>query len=625
MVRKYTIFIVFLILLLIAISVYAIPSENKIKKDKSIEIKENKIIEKEDHGKIIFKENFNLEIEEVEENPNLFIGEDKIAVAVNEPNTETENNALIIKTIYSDAYPVIAINTEELPELSKPATVVFENLPYDETPKILYSPEYTTDLTDFSQFCPGSVCSNIKYDKEIGTLTFDVTGFSSFVPANSDCINFSDEKLIELQSKISERINALKAFHGPSVKQWYSVYGTMLTLTELSKYYWNLDRVDPAPNLIYGIDTSLGAFAESDSPASYDAVFEEFKTWEEPLPYCFTEKLVTELDAAVSKLKWIFIPLPSIKENTFFWTRLHPPFVNVEWSGVKSGSGSDQDLSASWSKTENDFNSKEIQYNRDIDSCWVYEGGTGRWNSNTNTYDTTKQYAICQLKFNFTSLPDNVNIEEAKLFFFMSYGVSGADHSESIGNVLVSDVFRGYNLIDLYMPKTTIITRVDSSIYDVKPTVARDGATYGKGFEGYLAGAFVSPFAENNPPTVEVKFGPDKQSSCPSTGSSDNNEITVCDNLKCTAEISDPDIADTEFTAEFKITGGSGSLSKSIPELKEKGACSGNSCEVSFTIAKEYTNFEDEITCSVMPSDGKINGKEESASIEIAPKCEVKT
>ena len=130
--------------------------KGKMKKPKGIEIRENRIIESAGKATIKFKDSFNVDSEEVEEesgNANIYIGEG-----------------------------IVAVNTEELPELEQPATITLYNLSFENTPTIYYSEEFTTRLSEVNTPCPSDVCSNINYDNMTGTLTFDVTHFSSYAP-----------------------------------------------------------------------------------------------------------------------------------------------------------------------------------------------------------------------------------------------------------------------------------------------------------------------------------------------------------------------------------------------------------------------------------------------------------
>src|SRR3989338_1382724 len=129
--------------------------KGKLKKIKGVELKENRIIES-GRGSIKFKDSFDVDSEEVEEesgNANVYIGDG-----------------------------IVAINTDEVPELDQPATITLYNLTFETTPTIYYSEEFTTRLSEVNTPCPSDVCSNINYDNMTGTLTFDVTHFSSYAP-----------------------------------------------------------------------------------------------------------------------------------------------------------------------------------------------------------------------------------------------------------------------------------------------------------------------------------------------------------------------------------------------------------------------------------------------------------
>src|SRR3989344_69409 len=130
--------------------------KGRLKKPKGIGLSENRILEKQGQGTIKFKNSFDVDSEEVEEesgNANVYIGDG-----------------------------IVAINTDEVPELDQPATITLYNLSFENTPTIYYSEEFTTRLSEVNTPCPSDVCSNINYDNMTGTLTFDVTHFSSYAP-----------------------------------------------------------------------------------------------------------------------------------------------------------------------------------------------------------------------------------------------------------------------------------------------------------------------------------------------------------------------------------------------------------------------------------------------------------
>jgi len=131
--------------------------KGKLKKIKGVDIKENRIIES-GRGAIKFKDFFDVDSEEVEEesgNANVYIGDG-----------------------------IVAINTEELPELDQPATITLYNLTFENTPAIFYNEEFTTKLSEINKPCPADICTNINYNNATGTLTFDVAHFSSYAPGD---------------------------------------------------------------------------------------------------------------------------------------------------------------------------------------------------------------------------------------------------------------------------------------------------------------------------------------------------------------------------------------------------------------------------------------------------------
>ena len=75
----------------------------------------------------------------------------------------------------------------------------------------------------------------------------------------------------------------------------------------------------------------------------------------------------------------------------------------------------------------------------------------------------------------------------------------------------------------------------------------------------------------------------------------------VCDDLVCKARISDD--CSSSFEVEYKITGGHGSLAKTMPEITGTTTCIGNPCEVTIPIPKTYTSCDDVIECEVEAKD----------------------
>ncbi len=147
--------IFFILITSIVYSANPVSEKNNLMKFKDIKIKQNRIIEDKDNGKIEFKDPFSILSEDVEENPNVYISDN-----------------------------LIAINTEELPELNKPARITFYNVPSDissgATPTIRYNEKFTTNPEEITDVCPEDRCSNVVYNEEEGSLSVDVEGFSSY-------------------------------------------------------------------------------------------------------------------------------------------------------------------------------------------------------------------------------------------------------------------------------------------------------------------------------------------------------------------------------------------------------------------------------------------------------------
>ena len=71
----------------------------------------------------------------------------------------------------------VGLDTGRYPTLNAPATVTLYGLEYETTPVIYYNMGFSATGTNV---CSPSRCSNIVYDNATGTLTMEVTGFSTY-------------------------------------------------------------------------------------------------------------------------------------------------------------------------------------------------------------------------------------------------------------------------------------------------------------------------------------------------------------------------------------------------------------------------------------------------------------
>ncbi|MBI2046645.1 hypothetical protein HYT26_00570, partial [Candidatus Pacearchaeota archaeon] len=100
--------------------------DKKIKKKQDTDVvKESRIIENKGKGRIKFNKEIIADVIDVDKNPNVYVNDN-----------------------------LIAVNTEELPELKEPAALIIENLHYIETPRILYSSRFTTKREEITEPCP---------------------------------------------------------------------------------------------------------------------------------------------------------------------------------------------------------------------------------------------------------------------------------------------------------------------------------------------------------------------------------------------------------------------------------------------------------------------------------------
>ena len=351
----------------------------------------------------------------------------------------------------------------------------------------------------------------------------DITGkFVGVSGKATDCPKISVDRVQALRGEIEGRMDIIRTSFGVSIWSNFKefsdqekiegvsntiyLYELRDSLNKLMVYYWNLERVSDAPNKIYGIDIPRGDYSGSDTPLPYVATQKELfqqafekDGWSNAAPTCLNDGDLNELEQAVSKLKWLFIILPNMVREDL--VKIYPNSVfsygSVDWTEGRGGAYSlDPNLDESWRKSTERFENT-VSRNTNIDNCWVYMEGVGLWERAVGEYATTKQTNKCFVTFNLLKLPE---IAEAKAYFFMSYGVGGAQVSDLVGAVKISDiassVYRGYNLIDIKISNEINKFEISPDIIDVKPNVAtKDGVRYGKGFEGGLWGIFVSAFS----------------------------------------------------------------------------------------------------------------------------------
>ena len=92
---------------------------------------------------------------------------------------DIDNHVVVTKNL-------IAIDTTALPGFgSQAATITLRGLPYGKSPLIRREPGFVRDPAAITGICPDSICSNVQYDAATGTLSFAITGFSSYTTSTN--------------------------------------------------------------------------------------------------------------------------------------------------------------------------------------------------------------------------------------------------------------------------------------------------------------------------------------------------------------------------------------------------------------------------------------------------------
>ena len=219
----------------------------------------------------------------------------------------------------------------------------------------------------------------------------EVTGAVTGMATADECANISAGRIMELRGALAEKIYPIEFLY----KLWYdgllytfnnfktlpsgnvtnAMYLTEMRdfLRELSQYYWNLERISPAPNNIRGIDVEFVNLSGSDEPASYYYTYNELfqqafgqDGWTNPQPTCISEVDLAELEEATARLEWLFISLGSIPPTQYEGVRwIGQPFLHVESIEWKKGDALDSNLDTSWAKTIEKFSSSGGTINTD--------------------------------------------------------------------------------------------------------------------------------------------------------------------------------------------------------------------------------------------------------------------
>ena len=215
--KKTQLYLLFLILCIsLIILASSVQSEDfakgKLKKDKQVDVKENKIIEKAGKGKINFKNSFNVSVEDVDDSPNVYFSDN-----------------------------IVSVNTKELPELNQPATITLYDVDFETLPIIYYHEEFTTDSDEITEQCPEGICYNVNYDKESKTISFDVAHFSSYKIGEGSWPIKNSENIISSGKSLTIGLP-----YGLYYDQWQYYFYPIYDYSACP--LWTLPMIDPPPS-----------------------------------------------------------------------------------------------------------------------------------------------------------------------------------------------------------------------------------------------------------------------------------------------------------------------------------------------------------------------------------------
>ena len=638
--------ICFLVIVL-AISIFtsAREQDSKIKKEKDVEIKENRIIENNGRGKIKFNDEFAAEIIDVEENPNVYI----------------DNN-------------VIAINTEELPELDKPATLTFYNVFFEDTPLIYYNEEFTTNPAEITEPCPADICSNINYDKETGTLSFDVSGFSSFSsysewwggicygynvggifykcgqPIENKCTNepwtwFCQESCYSgypncvptadcVYSEFNEPERGTSRYYTCKPKQcdaeisygqcWYeggisgaarfmSIGKSACFNDKLLKVCNNLDN-DPCGEWQ---DTEISCDAERDDTMKY--CVDAYGTHRD---YC--KNYEGEM------VGMIYLPMGKLNGEKTIWDRTKTMQYPVSITEV------------SCNEAIKEFCGGKLCIDGECKAPTCnYEGTLIDFDTQTTFEQPAKNYnfgeLICPFESKRWQTCEKCGVWEGENSCYAKRNDTEGNCEDGYGNYEdyckdededgIEETLVKYNAA--YDPNVQYVltqcgTGTESTFQLSKKDCQEEETNCAE--QGKVC-VKASAARCNTPPDVGVSLSPqdpDPNNPAPYTGNGSNPYTNA--NLNCIGIVTDPDKEDKELKVSYSVEGGNG------PDIFETGStnptpsspltCTKEEdkdyCTINVTISAAYTKVNDTIICKMTPNDGHADGKEENATIFIA-------
>ncbi|MBS3098162.1 hypothetical protein J4209_05190 [Candidatus Woesearchaeota archaeon] len=590
--QLYSLFLILCISLIILAS--SVQSEDfakgKLKKDKQVDVKENKIIERAGKGKINFKNSFNVSVEDVDDSPNVYFSDN-----------------------------VVSVNTKELPELNQPATITFYDIDFETLPVIYYNEEFTTNSGEITGQCPEDICYNVNYDKEAKTISFDVAHFSSYKIGGGSWPIKSSENIISLGKSLTIGLP-----YGLYYDQWNYYFSPLYDYAACPPPYrpvsWTdyqncLDSNILLPKCTQGSqiadDGVTYAIPQGHSKLwGYLYVFDDDEyqfTTGSSYPYCCSyrsecfsspdaSRIIVEGTIAYTSEKTGGSGIPPCKDSL---SSFAGSTLVRDWPGSSYGVDCMRDLSsiplskgfhqigAEAYSSYNYYSSYNIYVWKDY-----YPGISSPW-----TPPYAFLYKIDNIKGNFTTpwsyFGEQVLLQKLSVNMTSNNGIVDIivyindSIMNSYSTLFYSFASSGVQTVDLPPINTTSI-RYDVKIYAESPLTDIEK----------LPILYSIDLDVNHKPKISV--------------SSQANVFTN-ENITCTGIIYDSDPEDTQMTASFVVSGGSGGGNPSGTISCQKNVTT-NSCTVSLLIPDTYTRVNDTIICKAIPNDGYEDGKEANAT-----------
>ncbi|MDO8741047.1 MAG: hypothetical protein Q7J54_05750 [Candidatus Woesearchaeota archaeon] len=619
----------FLVLLVIAVFVISTAfaenslneksADGKLKKEKDIKIFDSKIIEKEGKGRINFRNSFDVEVEDVDGNPNIYIG----------------NN-------------IIAVNTEELPELNQSAIITFYNVSFENTPVIYYSEEFTTNPSQINRPCPKDICTNINYDDATGTLTFDVSHFSSYA-AYQWAVGYN-----------------------PAKPGGCSVDADCVPAAFCAKYLdcWTGKDYVTSGGYAFGwgdfhsCSYRPPAGTENKTCSAYDGRIIKYN---EPCPANFTQGWASDYyDLKIcSKTETCSTCEGTTACDKHYCTASS---FNSCWNTCSSGdcwsycqtsaaNSCDTTFQGGWGILGIDYGTPENYYCQPK-TCSSPTGELGKCFDTQTVGNITTNYSFnigginCLGSDRNIKVCSNLNNDPCGEWEQTSIGCNAERNETTEGNETKKECYDNTGTKLDYCQDKEILIKYDpifpEQVYRVNITDMYGYSNYSNPWWWGLRGAPSTTFlgvnirehicdatqvnctqsgmvcnsikrACNTLPTASVSLlpkDPDMNDSTPYVGS--GGPYSNAD-LNCTATLSDADTEDKELHGKYKVIGSGQTAIMSGTETctKEQGK---NSCKIQIPIiSNTYTKVNDTINCTVVPNDNYDDGKMSYNIIWIAP------